>query len=201
MIIGPKYKIARRLGAGIFEKTSTQKFAQSEARRGKKDKRSGPKTDYGIQMLEKQKARFYYSLTEKQFSKYVNTAIGKKGANQESLYGLLEFRLDNVVLRGGFATTRLGARQIVSHGHMMVNGIRVTIPSYQVKVGDKITIRDGSAKKALFASLDERIAKYQPPSWLKLDAEKKVLEVQGTPKLNVTELLFDIGQVLEFYSR
>jgi small subunit ribosomal protein S4 len=201
MIIGPKYKIARRLGAGIFEKTSTQKFAQREASRGKKDKRSGPKTDYGIQMLEKQKARFSYALTEKQFSKYVHSAIANKGNNQDVLFGLLESRLDNVVLRGGFATSRLAARQIVSHGHMMVNGIRVTIPSYQVRVGDKITIREGSAKKALFATLEDRIAKYQPPSWLKLDVEKKALEVQGAPKLNTTELLFDIGQVLEFYSR
>ncbi|MBA3551004.1 30S ribosomal protein S4 [Patescibacteria group bacterium] len=201
MIIGPKYKIARRLGAGVFEKTQTQKFALSEGKRGKKDKRGGPKTDYGIQMLEKQKARFTYALTEKQFSNYVKKALAKKGTNQDTLYGLLESRLDNVVLRGGIGHTRLAARQIVSHGHMTVNGIRVTIPSYQVKVGDKIAIREASLKKPLFATLDERISKYQPPSWLKLDAEKKVIEVQGAPKLNTAELLFDIGQVLEFYSR
>lgn len=201
MIIGPKYKIARRLGAGIFEKTQTQKFALSEVKRGKKDKRSGPKTDYGIQMLEKQKARFSYALTEKQFSKYVKEALSKKGTKQELLYTLLESRLDNVVLRGGLASTRLAARQMVSHGHLTVNGRRVTIPSYLVKVGDKIAIREASTKKTLFATLEERLAKFQPPSWLKLDAEFKTLEVQGAPKLNTEELLFDIGQVLEFYSR
>ncbi len=200
MIIGPKYKIARRLGAGVFEKTQTQKFALSEARKGKRDKR-GPKTDYGIQLLEKQKARFSYCLTEKQFSNYVKKALAKKGTNQDLLFQMLEARLDNVVLRAGFATTRLGARQIVSHGHLTVNGERVDIPSYQTKLGDKIGIREGSSKKMVFSTLDERLKKYTPPSWLKLDVEKKTGEVQGAPKLHTDELLFDIGQVLEFYSR
>ncbi len=200
MIIGPKYKIARRLGPGIFEKTQTQKFALSQTKKGKGDKR-GPKTDYGIQMLEKQKARFSYALTEKQFGKYVKTALSKHGANQDELFKLLESRLDAIVVRSGFATTRLGARQMVSHGHLMVNNRRVTIPSYQVKLGDTISIREASSKKPLFASLDERIKKYQGPSWLKLDVEKKIIEVQGAPKLNTDELLFNIGQVLEFYSR
>ncbi len=200
MIIGPKYKIARRLGAGIFEKTQTAKFALAQTRKGKGDKR-GPKTDYGIQMLEKQKARFSYALTEKQFAKYVKTALSKKGTNQDTLFQLLESRLDNVVLKAAFAPTRLSARQIVSHGHLMVNGKRVTIPSYQIKLGDKITIREASLKKPLFVNLDERIKKYQAPSWIKLDVEKRSIEIQGAPKLNSDELLFNIGQVLEFYSR
>lgn len=202
MIIGPKYKIARRLGAGIFEKTQTQKFALSEGRRkGKKDKRGGPKTDFGVQLLEKQKARYSYLLTEKQFSKYVKLSLAKKGDNRELLFTMLETRLDNVVLRGGFAPTRQAARQLVSHGHMTVNGRRVTIPSYQVKVGDKVGIREGSLKKPLFQTLDERLKNYHTPSWLKNDTEKKSIEVQGAPKLKTEELLFDISQVLEFYSR
>ncbi len=202
MIIGPKYKIARRLGAGVFEKTQTQKFALSEARRGKSDKkRGGPKTDFGIQMLEKQKARFSYALTEKQFSKYVKSSLEKKGLSRDLLFQKLESRLDNVVLRSGFAITRLAARQMVSHGHLMVNGTRVTIPSYQLRIGDKITIRVASAKKPLFTGLDERIQKFKAPSWLKLDGDKKIVEVQGQPKLVAEELIFDIGQVLEFYSR
>ncbi len=191
MIIGPKYKIARRLGAGVFEKTQSQKFALSQTRKkGKKEGGGGrgPKTDYGIQMLEKQKARFTYGLSEKQFSKYVKMSLSMKGTNQDLLYHILESRLDNVVLRAGFATTRLAARQIVSHGHIMVNNKRVTIPSFQTKVGDKVTIREASAKKTLFESLDERIKKFQPPSWLKLNAEKRIIEVQGAPKLNTTEL-------------
>jgi small subunit ribosomal protein S4 len=205
MIIGPKYKIARRLGPGVFEKTQGQKFALSEARRGKgkndNKKRGGPKSDYGIQMLEKQKARFTYLLTEKQFSKYVKTSIEKKGDNREILYKTLESRLDNVVLKAGFAPTRLAARQLVSHGHIMVNGKRVTIPSYQVRIGEKISIRPGSTKKPVFATLTERLQKAMPPAWLKVDAEKQTIDVQGAPKLVITELVFDIGQVLEFYSR
>jgi small subunit ribosomal protein S4 len=202
MIIGPKYKIARRLGAGVFEKTQSQKFALSEARRkGGDKKRGGPKSDFGIQMLEKQKARYTYALTEKQFSKYVKAAIAAKGDNRELLYKTLESRLDNVVLRAGFAPTRLGARQLVSHGHLTVNGRRVTVPSYMVRVGDKIAVREGSSKKPVFATLSERLGKSQAPAWLKVDAEKKSIEVQGAPKLNPTELMFDIGQVLEFYSR
>jgi small subunit ribosomal protein S4 len=202
MIIGPKYKIARRLGAGVFEKTQTPKFALRQSQKGKEKKGGrGPKTDYGIQMLEKQKARFSYGLTEKQFSTYVKKSLTMKGANQDMLFKMIESRLDNVVLRAGFAQTRFFARQIVSHGHMMVNGKRVTIPSYQLKVGDKITIREASAKKGIFAELDERLKKYQAPSWLKVDADKKIIEIQGAPKLNPEELIFDIGQVLEFYSR
>ncbi len=201
MRIGPKYKIARRLGAGIFEKTQTQKFALRQTRKGKEKKRGGPKTDFGVQMLEKQKARYTYALSEKQFSNYVKKALARQGNNTELLYGMLETRLDTVILRAGFASTRLFARQIVSHGHMQVNGRRVTIPSYQVRVGDKITVREGSLKKTVFADLGERLKKFQAPSWLKIDPEKKLIEVQGAPKLVTTELLFDIGQVLEFYSR
>jgi small subunit ribosomal protein S4 len=101
----------------------------------------GPKSDFGVQMLEKQKARYTYLLSEKQFSKYVKSAIEKQGDNREILFKTLESRLDNIVLRAGFAPTRLAARQLVSHGHLMVNDRRVTIPSYSVRVGDKISIR------------------------------------------------------------
>jgi small subunit ribosomal protein S4 len=204
MIIGPKYKIARRLGAPVFEKTQTQKFALSQTQGGKGGKKPagrGAKSDFAIQMLEKQKARYSYALTEKQFSKYVLQALQKKGNNQELLFATLETRLDNVVLRSGFTLTRLAARQMTSHGHITINGRRVTIPSYQVKLGDKIAIREGSQKKPLFQNVDETLKKAQVPSWIKVDLEKRTAEVQGAPKLVTSELLFDIGQVLEFYSR
>lgn len=200
MKIGPKYKIARRLGAGVFEKTQTQKFALSEARK-KSDKKGGPKSDYAAQMLEKQKVRFTYHISEKQFSKYVKNAIAKKGDNREILYKTLESRLDNVVLRAGFAPTRFAARQLASHGHILVNGRKATIPSMQLRIGDKLAIREGSAKKALFATLEERLKKVQAPAWLKVDSEKRTIEIQGAPKLNTEELMFNISQVLEFYSR
>jgi len=202
MIIGPKYKIARRLGAPVFEKTQTQKYANTLARKSK-SKKSKPraKSDYALGLNEKQKARFSYGVNERQFSKYVNEAMEKKGNSGERLLQTLESRLDNVVLRIGLATTRSFARQMVSHGHITVNGKAVTIPSYRVSVGDKIGIREGSKKKPLFATLDERMKTVKIPAWLKFNIEKKEGVVDGAPKINPTELLFSVGAVLEFYSR
>ncbi|MDB5259538.1 MAG: rpsD [Candidatus Taylorbacteria bacterium] len=203
MIIGPRYKIARRLGVPVFEKTQTQKFAmRSAARDGGKGKgRPKAKSDFGLGLLEKQKARYSYGITSKQFSNYVAKAIEKKGNSAEMLVRLLESRLDNVALRAGFATTRAAARQMVSHGHLTVNGKRVTIPSYAVSVGDVIAIRETSKKKALFATLDERLKAVKIPAWLKADFDKKAVTIDGLPFAPTTELMFNPGSVLEFYSR
>jgi small subunit ribosomal protein S4 len=201
MKIGPKFKIARRLGAPIFEKTQTQKFAMSQAKKGKADKGPRQRSDFGLQMIEKQKARYTYLLTEKQFSNYVRKAIATKGNTQSVLYESLELRLDNVVYRLGFANTRAFARQIVSHGHIMVNDKRVTIPSYKVEEGDKVTIRPGSSKKNLFLTLDERLKNNTVPSWIHFDPTKKEGVIQGLPKLEKANLLFDLNSVLDFYSR
>ncbi len=202
MIIGPKYKIARRLGAPVFEKTQTQKYAiRAEKKRENSKKRGGVKSEYGLGMLEKQKARWSYGITSKQFTKYVKQAIDKKGNSRELLIRKLEGRLDNVALRSGFAPTRQAARQMVSHGHLIVNGVKVTIPSYEVKVGDIISIREGSKKKALFNSLDERLKSMKLPPWLKLNFDKKEMTVDGIPNALESELLFNVGAVLEFYSR
>lgn len=204
MIIGPRYKIARRLGAPIFEKTQTQKFALRQSKKGKKDGRGGPrqKSDYGLQMIEKQKARFTYLLTEKQFSNYVEKAIKTKGNTVPTLYGLLERRLDNVAYRMGLASTRAASRQMVSHGHLTVNGKRVTIPSYQVTKGDVIGIREGSAKKPLFINVDEKLKNQTPPAWLKVDLNKKQASVEGLPSVSdKADMLFDLNAVIEFYSR
>jgi small subunit ribosomal protein S4 len=204
MIIGPKYKIARRLGAPVFEKTQTQKYAirlgqQAGGKAG--SSRPKAKSAYGLGMIEKQKARYSYGITAKQFGKYVKQATEKKGNSAELLIRALEGRLDNVALRSGYATTRQFARQMVSHGHLTVNGTIVTIPSYNVKVGDVIGIREGSKKKALFNTLDERLKTIKIPSWLKLDVEKREVRVEGIPTAPQTELLFDVGAVLEFFSR
>ncbi len=203
MIIGPKYKIARRLGAPVFEKTQTQKFVLSQARKEKSGKSfSRPKSDYGIQLLEKQKARFTYCMTEKQFSKYAKTAISKKdGKAVARFFEQLESRADNVVYRSGFAPTRLAARQMVSHGHIMVNGKRITIPSMQLSLEDTISIRPGSSTKPLFASLEERLKAYTQPAWIAFDHEKREAKIQGTPRYEAKDSLFDINSILEFYSR
>ncbi|HEY4494551.1 MAG TPA: 30S ribosomal protein S4 [Candidatus Paceibacterota bacterium] len=200
MIIGPKYKIAKRLGAPVFEKTQTQKYAIRTSGTTSKV-RPKPKSDYGLGMLEKQKARFSYGITSKQFTKYVKKAIEKKGSSAELLVRTLESRFDNVILRAGFAPTRQAARQMASHGHLTINGTIVTIPSYQVKVGDKIAIREGSKKKIIFSTLDERLKTVKVPAWIKLDYEKKEILIDGLPHAEQSELLFDVSTVLEFYSR
>jgi small subunit ribosomal protein S4 len=200
MIIGPKYKIARRLGAPVFEKTQSPKFALSLQRKQKtKGKRA--RTDYGVSMNEKQKAKYSYGLNERQFTNYVKSAIAAQGNNAELLLRVLESRLDNVVLRFGLSPTRRGARQMVSHGHILVNGQKVTIPSYKVSVGDKISIREGSKKSSLFTQFEERFKSITLPAWLKWNLEKKEGVVEGIPKIEKTEVLFDVGAVLEFYSR
>ena len=202
MIIGPKYKIARRLGAPIFEKTQTQKYALHLEKRGKKKGFSKPKSEFGIQMNEKQKARFTYGLSERQFSNYVKEAISKKGANaSQSIFEFLETRVDNVVYRLGFSPTRLGSRQLVSHGHIAVNGRRVNTPSMRLKIGDKVEITGRSTTKPVFANLDEKIKNATTPSWIKFDSVKKVAEIQGKPTYVKSENMFDLNAVIEFYSR
>ncbi|MFA7216661.1 MAG: 30S ribosomal protein S4 [Candidatus Paceibacterota bacterium] len=201
MKLGPKYKIARRLGAPVFEKTQTQKFVlRSEKKRPKKFTK--PKSEFGIQLNEKQKARFTYVLTEKQFSNYVKEALAKKSNNSaQIIFSFLELRLDNVVSRMGFSPTRLGSRQMVSHGHIMVNGKRATTPSRRLKIGDVISIRPESLDKPLFSGLDERIKNTTVPSWIKSDFNNKKAEIVGIPQLAGTDVMFDLTSVIEFYSR
>ncbi|HRH26922.1 MAG TPA: 30S ribosomal protein S4 [Parcubacteria group bacterium] len=203
MITGPKYKIARRLGAPIFEKTQNQKYALNLERKSKNRKGfSKPKSEFGIQLNEKQKARFIYGLGEKQFANYVKEALSKKTSHAPQLiFEYLESRLDNIVYRLGLATTRSGSRQMVSHGHIKVNGRKVDTPSMRLKVGDKVEINDRSLNKPLFANLDEKLKASNTPSWLKFDLSKKEGVVQGKPVLVKTENMFDLNTVIEFYSR
>lgn len=202
MKIGPKYKIARRLGAGVFEKTQGPKFALNEQKKMKNSRRPRPKSIYGQQLLEKQKTRFTYLLSEKQFSKYVKETIATKSQNQaELLFQRLEKRLDNVVLRAGLFGTRLFAKQAVSHGHFLVNGIRVNVPSISVGKGDVITIREASKAKGLFEDLENKIKEANIPGWIKVNAKDASIEITGEPVYNPTELHFDMQQVLEFYKR
>ncbi len=203
MQIGPKYKIARRLGAAVFEKTQTQKFQLSEARhaRKKSDKRPKAPSDFGLQLIEKQRVRFSYGITEKQLVKYVQKATETHGVNpSEKLFGLLETRLDNVVYRLGLAHTRRLARQMVSHGHFTVNGTRTTVPSYTVKPGDVISVREGSKKSVMFADLSKKLQNYSVPKWLKLDVEKMSATVEGAPALE-TGGFVNLNTVFEYYSR
>jgi small subunit ribosomal protein S4 len=201
MKIGPKYKIARRLGANIFEKTQTSKFAMRQERKGGKGPYR-PKGEFAVAMLEKQKVRYSYGVGERQFKKYVKESVAKKGVNTvQALFERLEMRLDNVVYRLGLASTRLAARQMVAHGHILVNNKRTNVPSYTLSIGDKVSVRGASQKSSLFKDSDDKLKKIAFPSWLSYDHDKKIAEVTGTPKHNPTEHLFNLGQVIEFYSR
>lgn len=202
MKIGPKFKIAKRLGAPIFEKTQTQKFALSEARQGRtKKRRPGQMSDYKRQLIEKQKMRFTYGITETQLRRYVGEALQKGGQPVSDLYTRLELRIDNVVYRLGLAKTRQFARQMVSHGHIVLNGKRMTIPSHKVKVNDIITIREGSKQSAMYLTLAETHEDASVPSWLSMDIKKLEGKTTGLPSYNPAETLFDPEQVFEFYSR
>ncbi len=202
MKIGPKFKIAKRLGAPIFEKTQTQKFALSEAKQGKTAKRKpGQASDYKRQLIEKQKMRFTYGITEKQLRRYVDEALLKSEQPVLGLFSRLEQRLDNVVYRLGLAKTRRFARQMVSHGHIVLNGKKMNIPSHKVVIGDVITVREGSKQSAMYLNFAEAFVDASIPSWLSMDAKKLEGKTTGLPSYNPTETLFDPEQVFEYYSR
>lgn len=198
MLKKPKFKIGRRLGAGVYDKCQTPKFSASSGKFT--NRRPKALSEYGTQLLEKQKIRFSYGITERQLSNYVKKASLTKGAGaSEKFYEELESRLDNVVYRMGLAPSRRAARQMVSHGHFIVNGHKITVASYQTKIEDKIKIREGSKSKKIFDNLGERLKEYNPPSWLSFDLEKLEGAILAKPKN--AETFFDLNAVLEFYSR
>lgn len=203
MKIGPKYKICKRLGSSVFEKCQTQKFQLAEARspRQTRTKRGGG-GDYGSQLLEKQKARFTYGLSESQFARYVGEAIGQRGADSAAgLLTRLESRLDNVVYRLGFVKTRRAARQLVSHGHVQINGRRVNIPSYAVSPGEKISIRQESRVSPLFVGRAEAVVETKLPVWLSLSEDGFEGEVTAAPGIEESTVPFNAAVIIQFYSR
>lgn len=204
MKIGPKYKIAKRLGASVFEKTQTQKFAIAEERaaRNKKGRRQN-QTEFGKQLLEKQKVRMTYGLSEKQFSNYVATATSTHAAPPaQTLHRLLELRLDNIAYRLGLAPTRRAARQMVSHGHLTVNGVKTTIPSRAMKIGDKIAVREGSKSAVLFENFAEKFLERPTLSpWLSWNPKAMEGTVNEVPTEEAATPAGDLVAVLSFYSR
>lgn len=204
MKIGPKFKIARRLGARIFPKTQTTKFTTSTGGTSRGGGRGRPRalSDYGAQLIEKQKARYTYGLKEHQFASYVKKARAAAGQNPvAALYGTLERRLDNVVFRLGLAPSRAFARQMVTHGHVVVNGRRVNVPSYQVKVGDKVGVREQSKGLGLFKSYEERTKDYRVPTWLSFDQAAKAGVLAAEPLKQDADVDINFSSILEFYSR
>lgn len=204
MKTGPRYKIAKRLGASVFEKAQTQKFALSADRSAKNKKRSrGRQSEYGKQMLEKQKVRMTYGLPEKQFRNYVRKSLAEVHNVQPStrLHELLEMRLDNVVWRLGLSPTRRGARQMVAHGHVIVNGKKSRVPSQALSVGDKISVREGSKGHGVLAGFGERFLERPLPSWLSWDPKTMGGSVKERPTTSSADTAGDLVAVLSFYTR
>lgn len=165
--------------------------------------RQGKQSLYATQLREKQKVRRTYGLLEKQFARLMNEASRKQGLAGENLLQMLELRLDNTVYRAGFATSRRAARQLVGHGHFLLNGRRVDIPSIRVKAGDEITIRPKSAKSGYFTQLDDVVnnSVQGPLSWLKSDAKKIKIDITGLPKREEAEADINEQLIVEYYSR
>jgi len=161
-------------------------------------------SEYGAQLAEKQKIRRIYNISEKQFRKYFEEASKARGVVAEVLLTKLETRLDNVISRLGLTGSRAKARQIVGHGHILLNNRRVNIPSINVKKGDVIEIRKGSLGKVLFRDLEIKLKKYNPPSWLSIEKKENnefKASVLGMPLREEIEIPVDLAMIVEFYSR
>jgi small subunit ribosomal protein S4 len=195
---GPKHKLARREGVNLLDKTSAslqRRLNVPPGVHGKKGKRRP--SEFGSQLREKQKAKAIYGVLEKQFSKMVANVAKRKGDTGELLLSLLETRLDNVVYRLGFAKTRFMARQIVSHGHVLVNGKKLTIPSYQVKVSDVVTISDKIQKNPDIA----KILTDKPEVLPFLERKGTAGKLTRMPKRDDVQVPFNTQPIIEYYSR
>ena len=211
-MINSKCKICRRLGAKLFlrgERCLSPKCAMVKkpyppGQKRKRRRRGGALSGYGKELREKQILKNWYNLREKQFRKYVREVLEKRGKVEDATQLLireLESRLDNVIFRLGMAASRFQARQLVSHGHFLVNGKPINIPAYHVKKGDEITIRPSSQKKNIFQNLPTLLKKYQPPSWISLNLEKLEGKIKGEPTLEEAAPPAEISAIFEFYSR
>jgi small subunit ribosomal protein S4 len=158
-------------------------------------------SNYGIQLREKQKVRRVYMVNERPFKRYFETAESRPGVTGENLLRLLETRLDNVVYRMGFSSSRAQARQLVGHGHFLVNGVRTNIPSYRVREGDRIEVRETSRKTEYFKTLKDAIGGAQKPDWVNVDSDKLVGTVAALPTRDQMPLELNEQLVVEYYSR
>ncbi len=199
-LIGPKHKLCRLFGEKLCDSVKCPVIRRNypAGQHGTNRKRA-KHSSYGKQLLEKQKAKRIYGLMERQFSNYVAEASRKTGDTSVFLLNYLESRLDNVVYRWGVVSSRAAARQLVSHGHILVNGKKVTIPSYRVKVGDAMSLKETSQKSKLFEGLSEKLAKKELPPWLAADATKLTAKILNAPALDRPN--FDSKLIIGFYSR
>ena len=206
---GPVCRICRREGKKLYlkgpkcytPKCPFEKRPYPPGQFGPQQQRRRRMSDYAIQLRQKQTMKMIYGVLEKQFKRYVKEAMRMPGVTGDNLFRLLETRLDNVVYRAGFAESRRQARQLVRHRHFEVNGRVVDIPSYRVRVGDEIRVREKSKNLQPIEAAITASAK-TPPRWLDVDYENRVIRVVDLPKReDITDVPVDEQVVIEFYSR
>lgn len=196
---GPKIKKARRLGVALSPKSEKylERRPNAPGQHGP-NRRRGKQSDYGRQLTEKQRLRYQYNLSEKQLRGYYKKAVRKPGNTGEVMLQMLESRLDAVILRAGLARSIYQARQMVSHAHFRVNGKKVNIPSYQLRIGDKITVREKSKDLDTFV-LAQQVAK--TPEYVTANDKELTAELNRLPELEEVPVICEISSVVEFYSR
>jgi small subunit ribosomal protein S4 len=203
--LGPKAKLSRREGTDLFLKSARRSIgdkAKFDSKPGQHGRTSGARTsDFGLQLREKQKVKRMYGVLEKQFRRYFEEADRRKGNTGSNLLSLLEMRLDNVVYRMGFGSTRAEARQLVSHKAVLVNGKSVNIPSYMVKVGDVLSIREKSAKQNRVVEALQLAAQVGMPSWVDVNAEKAQGVFKAVPDRDQFAADINESLIVELYSR
>lgn len=197
--LGPICRLCRREGIKLCDKhkCATLKRNYPPGKHGQK--RQAKPSDYAKQLREKQKARRIFGISEKQMVKYYKRATASSRESGEQLLGQFEHRFDNAVFRAGFANTRRQARQLVAHGTMLLNGKRMTIPSYDVKEGDTFTVRQKNKSMPLFENFSKK--KITPPSWLKVEPTDLSAQVIGKAGKGDIEASIEPSMIIEFYSR
>ncbi len=201
---GPKSKIVRRFGVNIF---GSPKYDLLLERRNQGPGQHGPKprrgrvSEYALQLIEKQKLRHSYCLLEKQFRRAFHKAQRKPGVTGDNLLIMLETRLDSLVCRSGLGSTMMQARQLINHGHILVNGRRVDIASFQVKAGDQISVRDKDKSKVLVTSHIEESRRFTEKEWFKIDKSSLTVTVNRLPSRDEIQSVADEKMIVEFYSK
>lgn len=204
--LGPVCKLCRREGEKLYlkgERCYSNKcpFDRRSYSPGEHGRRSSRFSDFGLQLRETQKAKRTYGMLERQFKRYFKNAEQEKGVTGENLFRMLEARLDNVVYRLGFATSRRDARQLVSHNHILVNNKRVNIPSYQVKVGDQVKVREKDHNLNRIVNALEAAEQRGVPEWLESDADKWIGTVHALPTRDQIQTTIQEQLIIEHYSR
>ena len=195
---GPKVKLSRRLGVPLTNKSALVMVRKPYGPGQHGQRRFGRKSEYGRQLLEKQRLKFQYNVSEKQLVNYYKEATSQKGNAGENLLRLLERRLDAVVLRAGFAPTIYAARQLVSHGHVQVNGKKVNFPSFRVRMEDVVTIKEKSRQIPVVV---DSLEQAQQPPYVATEKEKYEAKISRLPNAEEIPIICEVAQVVEYYSR